>query len=196
YDPSVLKEVTIRGTTIRSTGRFLDNNIKYKFAGNANNYLQVGQFKQPNSLEELSSTKNNDFVSKAAVTNTYGISRRLGVAYGMGDNDWSITASAFGRELTRNQAHGSGYGARGTWAPINESGNVLHFGLSYLGYDTDDDTLRLRARPDADLTTVRLIDSGAITNVDRVGVAGAEAMWITGPFKLQSEFFQENAKRI
>lgn len=66
------------------------------------------------------------------MTNTYGISRRLGVAYGMGDTNWSVTASAFGRELTRNQAHGSGYGARGTWAPINETGNVLHFGLSYL----------------------------------------------------------------
>ncbi|UXA69527.1 OprO/OprP family phosphate-selective porin [Xanthomonas prunicola] len=196
YDPSVLKQVTIKGTTVNSTGRFLDTNVKYKFGGNANNYLQIGQFKQPNSLEELSSTKNNDFVSKASVTNTYGISRRLGVAYGMGDNNWSVTASAFGRELTRNQAHGSGYGARGTWAPINETGNVLHFGLSYLTYDTDDDTLRLRARPDADLTTVRLIDSGAITNVDNVGVAGAEAMWITGPFKLQSEYFQENANRI
>ncbi|URJ82085.1 OprO/OprP family phosphate-selective porin [Xanthomonas oryzae] len=188
YDPSVLKQVTIKGTTVNSTGRFLDNNVKYKFGGNANNYLQIGQFKQPNSLEELSSTKNNDFVSKASVTNTYGISRRLGVAYGMGDTNWSVTASAFGRELTRNQAHGSGYGARGTWAPINETGNVLHFGLSYLAYDTDDDSLRLRARPDADLATVRLIDSGAITNVDNVGVAGAEAMWITGPFKVQVRY--------
>ncbi|KAB7765260.1 OprO/OprP family phosphate-selective porin [Xanthomonas maliensis] len=195
YDPSVLKQVTIKGTTINSTGRFLDTNVKYKFGGNANNYLQIGQFKQPNSLEELSSTKNNDFVSKASVTNTYGISRRLGVAYGMGDDNWSVTASAFGRELTRNLAAGHGYGARGTWAPINQAGNILHFGLSYLNYTADGDILRLRSRPDADLTTVRLIDSGAVANVDRVGVAGAEAMWVTGPFKLQAEYFQENATR-
>ena len=52
--------------------KFLDINVKYKLGGNSNNYVQVGQFKQPNSLEELSSTKNNDFISKAMTTNTYG----------------------------------------------------------------------------------------------------------------------------
>ena len=127
--------------------KFLDTNVKYKLAGNANHFVQLGQFKQPNSLEELSSTKNNDFISKAAVTNTYAVARRLGGAYSFGDNNWSVTASAFGRELTRNLAHGSGYGARGTWAPINDKGQVLHFGLSYVDYDTDADTLRVRARP-------------------------------------------------
>ena len=56
--------------------KFLDTNVKYKLLGNANHFLQLGQFKQPNSPEELSSTKNNDFISKAAVTNTYAIARR------------------------------------------------------------------------------------------------------------------------
>src|SRR3546814_6202929 len=76
-------------------------------------YLQVGQFKKPNGLEELSSSKNNDFISKSVATNTYAVSRRLGVGYGYGSDDWSVTASWFGRELTRNRAHGSGYGLRG-----------------------------------------------------------------------------------
>ena len=57
--------------------KFLDTNLKYKIGGNGNHYLQLGQFKQPNSLEELSSTKNNDFISKATVTNTYAAARRL-----------------------------------------------------------------------------------------------------------------------
>src|SRR3546814_2815853 len=97
-------------------------NVKYKFGG-GNQYLQVGQFKQPNGLEELSSSKNNDFISKSVATNTYAVSRRLGVGYGYGSDDWSVTASWFGRELTRNRAHGSGYGLRGTWAPINDKGH-------------------------------------------------------------------------
>jgi phosphate-selective porin OprO/OprP len=195
YDASVLRESANNGTTVRSTGKFLDNNIKYKFGGNANNFLQVGQYKQPNSLEELSSTKNNDFISKASVTNTYAVSRRLGGAVGYGDNNWSVVGSVFGRELTRNLAHGSGYGARGTFAPINESGNILHFGLSYVNYDTDADTLRLRARPDADLTSVRLVDSGNLTNTDRIGVIGGEAMWVTGPFKTQAEYYNAKVER-
>ncbi|MBN6148958.1 OprO/OprP family phosphate-selective porin [Xanthomonas sp. AmX2] len=195
YDASTLKDVSIQGTTVRSSGKFLDTNIKYKFGGNSNHFVQLGQYKQPNSLEELSSTKNNDFISKSSVTNTYAVARRLGAAYGVGDNNWSVTASAFGRELTRNLAHGSGYGARGTFAPINESGNILHFGLSYVNYDTDADTLRLRARPNADLATVRLVDSGSLTNTDRIGVIGGEAMWVTGPFKAQGEYYNAKVER-
>ncbi len=175
--------------------KFLDTNIKYKIGGNGNHFLQVGQYKQPNSLEELSSTKNNDFISKAMVTNTFAVARRTGIAYRYADNNWGITGSYFGRELTRNLAHGSGYGFRGNWAPINESGNILHLGLSYVDYDTDADTLRLRARPDADLALLRLVDTGNMTNTDRQSTWGAEAMWVHGPFKLQSEYMKTNVQR-
>ncbi|MEO8365848.1 MAG: OprO/OprP family phosphate-selective porin [Pseudoxanthomonas sp.] len=175
--------------------KFLDSNIKYKVGGNANQYFQFGQFKQPNSLEELSSTKNNDFISKAAVTNTFAVARRLGGAYSYGDSNWSITGSYFGRELTRNLAHGSGYGVRGTFAPINESGNILHLGLAYTDYDTDADTFRVRARPDADLALVRLVDGGNMTDTDRISIVSGEAMWVHGPFKLQGEYYSADLER-
>ena len=196
YDASTLKEVAINSTTtVRSTGKWLDVNVKYKLGGNANHYVQVGQFKQPNSLEELSSTRFNDFISKAAITNTFAVARRTGVAYSYGDTNWSLTGSVFNRELTRNLAQGQGYGLRGTWAPINEAGNILHLGLSYVNYDTDSDSFRLRARPDADLATVRLIDSGNLTDTDRVGIVGVEGLWVHGPFKVQGEYYQANVKR-
>lgn len=175
--------------------KWLDVNAKYKFGGNGNNYMVFGQFKQPNSLEELSSTKNNDFVSKAMITNTFALSRRLGGSYTIGDNNWGVTAAAFGRELTKNLAHGSGYGARGYFAPINDKGSVVHLGLSYVEYDTDADTLRDRARPDADLATARLIDTGNLADTDRVKTLGVEGMWIRGPFKLQGEYMESKVSR-
>lgn len=176
--------------------KFLDVNAKYKLGGDSNHFLQVGQYKQPNSLEELSSTKNNDFISKAAVTNTYAVARRLGAAYGYGTSDWGITASYFGRELTRNLAHGSGWGVRGNFAPVNESGNILHFGLAYVNYDTDADTFRVRSRPNADLATVRLIDAGTMTDTDRIATTSGEAMWVHGPFKLQGEYYTSTIDRM
>ncbi len=178
--------------------KWLDVNAKYKIGGNANHFFQLGQFKQPNSLEELSSTKNNDFISKAAVTNTFAVARRLGAQYGIGDNNWGLTASYFTRELTEHPAptpHGPGFGLRGTFAPINESGNVVHLGLSYVDYDTFQDTVRLRARPQADLAGQRIVDSGNMTNADRQKTIGAEAMWITGPFKVQGEYMQSKVDR-
>lgn len=178
--------------------KWLDVNAKYKLGGDANHWFQAGQFKQPNSLEELSSTKNNDFISKSLVTNTFGIARRLGAAYHYGTNDWGITASYFTRELTEHPAptpHGPGFGFRGNWAPINEKGNILHFGLSYIDYDTFTDTVRIRARPDADLAGQRIVDSGNLTNADRQSTIGAEAMWVTGPVKVQGEYMQSTVDR-
>ncbi|MGO4221768.1 OprO/OprP family phosphate-selective porin [Lysobacter sp. TAF61] len=178
--------------------KWLDVNAKYKLGGDANNYFQLGQFKQPNSLEELSSTKNNDFISKSVVTNTYGIARRLGAAYHYGTNDWGITGSYFTRELTEHPAptpHGPGFGFRGNWAPINEKGNILHFGLSYVDYDTFTDTARIRARPDADLAGQRIVDTGNMTNADRQQTVGLEGMWVTGPFKAQGEYMQSTVSR-
>ncbi len=178
--------------------KFLDANVKYKFGNNANHFIQVGQFKQPGaSMEELSSTKNNDFIAKSSITNSLGTPRRVGFQYNYGDTNWALTASYFGRELTRNREHGSGYALRGYWAPINETGNILHFGLSYLDRDTDADFLRLRARPLADLTPIRYVDTGStgLRNSDRVSNIGAEALWVTGPFKVQAEYMKTDVQR-
>lgn len=173
--------------------KFLDTNVSYRFGGFTT--LTVGQYKQPNSMEELSSTRANDFISKATVTNTFGVARRLGVQLATGGDNWTLTGSAFGRELTRNLAHGSGYGARFTWAPINASGNFLHLGLSAVDLDTDADTIRLRARPQADLATVRLVDTGDLRNTDRQQTLGVEAAWVNGPFKLQGEWMRSTVDR-
>ncbi|WP_141453523.1 OprO/OprP family phosphate-selective porin [Pseudoxanthomonas sp. z9] len=178
--------------------KFLDANVKYKIGGNANHFLQIGQFKQPGAtLEELSSTKNNDFISKSSITNSLGTPRRVGLQYNIGDANWGVTASFFGRELTRNREHGGGYSARGYWAPINETGNILHLGLSYTDKDTDGDVIRLRARPMADMVPTRFVDTGSsgLRASDRNSVIGAEAMWVNGPFKLQGEYMKTDVKR-
>ncbi len=178
--------------------KWLDVNAKYKIGGNANHFVQGGQYKQPNSLEELSSTKNNDFISKATVTNTFAVARRLGASYNYGDVDWGLTASYFTRELTEHPAptpHGPGYGLRGYWAPLNDTGSILHFGLSYANYDTFQDTQRWRARPNADLAGQRLVDSGTLTDTDRIATTGFESFWVTGPFKLQGEYMTSTTER-
>ena len=172
--------------------KYLDANVKWKLGSNS---LTFGQYKQPNSLEELSSTKNNDFISKAMVTNLFAVARRTGIAYADDQGSWGYTASYFGRELTRNLAQGQGFGGRLYYAPINTKGNVLHFAVSAVDYDTDSDTSRWRVRPDADLSAVRLVDTGNILNTDRVRTYGVEGLWFSGPFKLQGEYMQSRTSR-
>jgi phosphate-selective porin OprO/OprP len=102
--------------------KFLDVNVQYKFDGFS--FIRVGQYKQPNSFEELSSTKNNDFIAKAMTTNLQGVARRMGLAAGTGSDNWTVTGSVFTREMTRNLGEGNGWGARGTWAPILDTGSI------------------------------------------------------------------------
>ncbi|HJW47111.1 MAG TPA: OprO/OprP family phosphate-selective porin [Lysobacter sp.] len=184
--------------------KWLDANVKYKFGNNANHFLQLGQFKQPGAtMEELSSTKNNDFMSKSSITNSLGTPRRVGLQYNYGDVNWGLTGSFFSREMTRNREHGNGYALRGYWAPINDAGSILHIGASYLDKDTDGDGIRLRARPMADLTGIRFVDTGSsVTSAnslnnrsDRVSNIGLEGLWVTGPFKLQGEYMTTDVQR-
>jgi phosphate-selective porin OprO/OprP len=177
--------------------KFLDVNVGYRFSGFTT--LTVGQFKQPNSLEELSSTKNNDFVSKAMTTNLQAVARRMGVSLVTGGDNWSVTGSVFDRELTRRLANGPGYGVRGTFAPINEAGSLLHLGGSYVNYKAEDlkgeGNAQFRVRPDADFASQRLVDSGKFSDADRIATLGGEAAWVHGPFKLQAEVMRTNVGR-
>lgn len=174
--------------------KFLDVNLRGRWkAAGLDHSLQAGQFKQPNSLEELSSTKGNDFIAKAAITNTFAVSRRLGAGYGLSDDRWSLAASMFGDELTGGGAEGDGWAARATWAPLQHSGKTLHLGLSHAHQEVAG--LRIRARPNADLTDVRLVDTGMLDNAHRHKTTGLEALWLAGPLKLQAEHTSARTKR-
>src|SRR5690606_18708152 len=83
---------------------------------------------------------------------------------------------------------------RGYWAPINEKGRILHVGVSHAGYDTDADTLRLRVRPGADMAN-RLVDTGNMTDADRIATTGLEGLWVNGPVKLQAEYMRSEVER-
>ncbi len=184
--------------------KFLDANIKYKFGNNANHFIQVGQYKQPGAgLEELSSTKNNDFITKGSIINSLGTPRRVGVQYNYGDVNWGLTGSIYTRELTRNRENGNGYSLRGYWAPILADGSILHIGASYTSRDPRDNAVRLRARPMADMVGTRYVDTGSSTSSanslnnrsDGLSTTGFEGLWVTGPFKLQGEYMRTNVER-
>lgn len=178
---------------------FLDAYVSYR---NDHSLFMLGQYKQPNSLEELSSTKNNDFMSKAMTTNLFAMSRRVGIGYGYTAQNWGAAASYFGNELTPNQSPslgtGYGWGTRVYYAPINEDGHFLHFGFSYVDLEarnsSDQAQARLRTRPDADLSSTRLIDTGDFS-ADRLKVFGIESAYVQGPFKIQAELMDNTVTR-
>ncbi|MBV1961538.1 MAG: OprO/OprP family phosphate-selective porin, partial [Immundisolibacteraceae bacterium] len=79
--------------------------IKYKPKG-----LTIGQFKQPFSLEELTSSKYITFMERG-LPNVFATGRRIGVGY---DSDWdggTFAASVYGQEAGNGDENQEGFGA-------------------------------------------------------------------------------------
>lgn len=175
--------------------RWLDVNVRARFGTDDRHALQAGQFKQVNGMEELSSTRGNDFVAKATATATYAIARRAGVGYAYGRDAIGVSVSTFDREIASGQATSRGHGARGWWAPLHGDDQVLHLGATYVTQDPGDAGARVRARPNADLTELRLVDAGQMDDARRIRTASLEALWFRGAVKLQGEAFRSTVER-
>ena len=172
--------------------KFLDAYGAWKF--DSGTTLTVGQSKVPLGLEALGSSRTHDFVAVSSAS-MFSLGRRLGVKAQHTTGDWTLAGSVFGREYGEATARGGGYAARAAWAPINGDGRLLHLGAAFADTDTNADTLRLRARPQADLAVARLADAGTMRDADRLRAFGLEGAWITGPVKLQGEWLHGRVDR-
>jgi phosphate-selective porin OprO/OprP len=61
--------------------------------------------------------------------------------------------------------------------------------------ERDDRIARVRARPEAGLTDVRLVDSGSLRDADAIDRMGLEAAWQRGPWLAQGEWLAAEVSR-
>jgi phosphate-selective porin OprO/OprP len=159
--------------------------------------LTIGQFKQPLSLENLTSSKYLTFLERALPTGLAS-DRRLGVGYETGNNRYHFAASAYGREVDEQGLdEGLGAGTRLVFTPVRGDRDLLHFGAAVAWEEAPsaDDSLRLRQRPESHVTSVRLVDTGTMTGVEDLTRAGLEAAWVRGPFSVQAELLGIDVSR-
>jgi phosphate-selective porin OprO/OprP len=170
--------------------------------------LLVGHFKEPFSLEELTSSKYTTFLERA-LPNVFAPSRNTGVGvfqhYAEDRVSWAVGA------FRDTDDFGDGFGGdsqynvttRLTGLPSYEadSGNVLHLGLAYSHQFRNEDSLRYRQRPEAHLSPVqfadtsltRLISGGTDSETvdissDGVDLLNPELALVVGPFSFQTEY--------
>lgn len=154
--------------------------------------VRLGHFKEPFSIEELTSSKYITFMERS-LANTFAPSRNAGVMFHDRMFDDRMTwAAGFFRET---DDFGEGFGGRDyngtvrlTGLPVyeEEGAKLLHLGVAYTHKNFEGDTVRYRARPEAHLSP-RFVDTGAF-EADFADVIGVEAAWVNGPFSLQGEY--------
>ncbi|MDT8449078.1 MAG: porin [Wenzhouxiangellaceae bacterium] len=171
--------------------------------------VTIGHFKEPFSLEELTSDKYLAFMERG-LPNVFAPSRNLGIGADIsgalaGGGGWSGSLGVFGEgvddsgvdgDSQREDDEGMAVTGRLTAAPIATADRLVHFGGAASYRDTGDGTdMRLRQRFEAHIADRRLVDTGGIDNVDALIRTGAEAALAWGPWAFQGEYMRADLQR-
>jgi phosphate-selective porin OprO/OprP len=167
--------------------------------------FRLGQFKTPVGWEEGGiSSSATTFLERSLPVQAVNMGRRLGAdwTYQWGSH-WLTTLGYYNGGDLNGDNDGTGASAHAVFNPVKENGEVIHLGLAMSRENreattdgrgvTAAPTARFRARPEANLTGVRLVDSGNLVNADNIDRAGLEAAWIHGPLLLQGEYLHFDA---
>src|SRR5690242_13409745 len=142
--------------------------------------FRLGQFKTPVGWEDGSiATGNVTFMERSLPEQAVYEGRRVGLDWiYQGIPQWLIQVGFFTRHDLNDEAAGETFAGRVVYNPVLAEGDVVHLGLSASRELRDDRTGRIRARPEVNLTPVRLVDTGTLDGVDRLDREGLEAAWI------------------
>ncbi len=157
--------------------------------------LQVGHFKEPLSIGQLTSDSFTTFVERA-LPDVYAPSRNNGAMLQGSLSDDALTwAVGVFKETDDGGVNAEDGGFAGTGrisaSPIyeDEGKTLVHVGVGYTQRDVSE--LRYRQRPEVHLSD-RLIDTGTLAAED-VGVGNAELAGVFGPMHATAEFFTSAA---
>ncbi|HXK21499.1 MAG TPA: porin [Myxococcota bacterium] len=154
----------------------------------------VGHFKEPQSLDELTSDRFITFMERALPVLAFSTDRNSGVAIQNTGFDQRMTWGVGGFRASDNFGNGfsesSPYNvtARITGLPVYEDdgATLVHVGYSYSHRFRGADAVEFNPRPEVHLSNP-IIDTGNLST-DGVDVFGAELATVTGPVSFQGEF--------
>ncbi|MGO1071263.1 OprO/OprP family phosphate-selective porin [Lysobacter sp. CA199] len=159
--------------------------------------LRIGQFKTPVGYEESAvGTTSTTFLERSLPASMVYQGRRLGVDWTYEKlAGWYFNAALMTGGDLQGDNDGRTLGARVVFNPLKTDSDVIHLGVAASNEKHDDDSARLRVRPEAFLTDVRLVDSGALGRVETVDRLGLEAIWQHGPLLVQGEYLRIDVER-
>jgi phosphate-selective porin OprO/OprP len=177
--------------------------------------LRAGNFKTPNSIDEMTSSRFLTFLERAAFVEAWGLDRQIGAGVIYAQDHFTLAAGIFAQEPFEDEVFLDDVktgAARATVAPINRDVNgvhqVIHLGASWRGRENaedrrsggvitnpfNDELFRYRARG-ADLHLAdRFVSTPQIFDEDQFWGVEAAAIW--GPVHVVGEYTELEAKVI
>lgn len=159
--------------------------------------FRLGQFKTPVGFEEGAiGSGSTTFLERALPVQAVNQGRRIGVDWTYENlPGWLLNAASFSGGDLNGDNDGTTWAARAVYNPVKNDTTVVHLGAAASVEERDDEIARIRARPEANLTAIRLIDTGNLAGAERIRRIGLEGAWAQGPFSLQGEYLTIAAAR-
>lgn len=159
--------------------------------------FKVGHFKQPFSLQNMTSSKYITFTERA-LPHLFAPGRAIGIGAGRSGNKWSISAGLFGEGIDGapgDEDEGNAIAGRATYAPILNKQQHLHLGASvFYRHSGSSNTISFSDRPESHLTDTREVSTGSINASSNLQIV-AEVAYTHGPFSLQGEYYEVDIDR-
>jgi phosphate-selective porin OprO and OprP len=165
-------------------------------------YVRAGHYKEPFSLEELTSDSFTTFMERG-LPNAFSPSRNMGLAVLQEYFDQHMTFAAGGFAETDNSGFGfgtdQGYNitSRITGLPLYESQGrqLVHLGFAYSHKFRHEVDISFSQRPESHLFPVTLVNTGTI-DTDGVDLVNPEVAWVWGPLSLQAEYMHAFVSQV
>lgn len=177
------------GAELKST--YLD------YIGLPDTHFRFGKYKEPVSMEELSSSKYTTFMERAMLTEMVP-GRNVGLGAGRSGERWGLSGGLFAglEDGEEEQDEGLALSGRFHYAPWHRPRHSAHLGISASYREMgDSQAIRFRARPESHVTGTRLVDTGVVDDVDNAAWLGLEAALVADSLSLQSEYIAADLGR-
>ena len=175
------------------------------YAGFPNKFIRIGNFKEPFSLETLTSSKNITFMERSYADN-FSPDRNIGASLTQWGNRWEYSVGLFGQTAgevdVSARPEGYGFTGRFSFLPVKSDANLLHLGFGAsqrtpdAGAPADANQVRFRGRPETDVSLARFVTTGKIKNVRLTNYWNGELAYMHGRTLLQAEYTGVNVHRL
>ncbi len=169
--------------------------------------FKMGQFKEPFSLEEMTSSKYITFM-EPALPNAFAPGRNIGIGAHRYWETLTAAGGLFGEAFDSDpdDEGDEGWGAAGrlTYAPLHLETRAVHLGAAAEYRKPDDsDEIRFRTLPESHVTDVRYANTDITIDKDKVKILEVdntvkyvlEAAGVWGPFSVQGEYIHTDVNR-
>ncbi len=159
--------------------------------------LKIGHFKEPFSLEEMTSSKYLTFMERPAVK-AFNPSRNTGIMlYNQlfetrlsWQAGWFRNTNSYGNNKDAANIQNLTFRLAGLPFYNEKEHRFLHLGVGYSNR-TGLNEYNVSARPEAHMAG-NYVNTGTISNVERVNLINGELAFVSGPFAIQGELFQSS----